>query len=42
MGNSTIDVQFTPGPHKVSLEVGDDLPRTIAGLCQTINFTLVP
>ena len=42
MGNSTIDVQFTPGPHKVSLEVGDDLHRTIAGLCQTINFTVIP
>jgi hypothetical protein len=42
MGTNTIDMQLEPGPHTLSLQVGDDLHRTIEGLCQTIHFTVVP
>jgi hypothetical protein len=30
---------FTPGPHKLSLQLADDLHNAIGGLCQTINIT---
>jgi hypothetical protein len=38
--NNTIDMQLTPGPHKLTLQLGDDLHRTIEGLCTTINVTV--
>ena len=40
-GDTTIDMQLAPGPHKLSLQLGDDLHRTIEGLCTTINITVV-
>lgn len=36
----TPGVQLTPGPHKLTLQIGDDKHMTIAGLCQTINVTV--
>jgi hypothetical protein len=39
--NTNIDMQLTPGPHKLTLQLGDDLHRTIEGLCTTINITVV-
>ena len=39
-GDSQIDMQLTPGAHKLSLEIGDDKHTTIAGLCSTINITV--
>jgi hypothetical protein len=39
-GNTTIDTQLEPGKHKLSLQFGDDLHRTIEGLCETINITV--
>jgi hypothetical protein len=39
-GSTMIDMQLTPGPHKLSLQLGDDLHRTINSLCQTINVTV--
>lgn len=36
-----MDMQLTPGPHKLTLQLGDDLHRTIDGLCQTVNITVV-
>jgi hypothetical protein len=38
--NTTIDMQLTPGPHKLSLQLGNDLHRAIEGLCTTINITV--
>jgi hypothetical protein len=38
----TPGVQLTPGPHKLTLQIGDDKHMTIAGLCQTINVNVVP
>jgi hypothetical protein len=39
-GDSTFDLQLTPGTHKVALQVGDDLHKTIPGLCQVMTFTV--
>jgi hypothetical protein len=39
-GDTQIDVQLEPGPHKLTLQLGDDLHRTIEGFCQTINVTV--
>jgi hypothetical protein len=39
-GNNTIDTQLTPGPHKLTLQLGDDLHRTVDNLCETINITV--
>ena len=41
-GDKTIDMQLAPGSHKFSLQAGDDLHRTVAGLCQTISLTVEP
>lgn len=39
--NTNIDMMLEPGPHKLTLQLGDDLHRTIEGLCTTINVTVV-
>jgi hypothetical protein len=39
-GKSEIDMQLTPGKHKLSLQVADDLHNAIAGLCTTITVTV--
>lgn len=41
-GDAEIDMQLTPGPHKLALELGDDLHTTIAGLCTTITVNVTP
>jgi len=41
-GNTTIDTQLTPGKHKLTLQLGDDLHRTVDSLCETINITVEP
>ena len=40
MGNNTIEMQLTPGPHTLVLQAGDDKHTTITGLCETINVTV--
>jgi len=40
MGNNTIDMQLTPGPHKLVVQAGDDRHATMTGLCETINVTV--
>ena len=35
-----VDMQLTPGPHRLTLQLGNDLHRTIEGLCTTINVTV--
>ena len=37
-GKSEFDVQLTPGTHKIALQIGDDLHKTVAGFCQTITL----
>ena len=39
-GKAEIDMQLPPGQHKLTLELGDDLHKTIEGLCQTITVNV--
>jgi hypothetical protein len=39
-GSNTIEMQLKPGPHTLSVQVGDDLHRTVEGLCETISVTV--
>ena len=39
-GKSEIDMQLTPGKHKLALQIGDDLHNTMPGLCQVITVTV--
>jgi hypothetical protein len=41
-GKNVIEMSMTPGPHKVALQAGDDMHRTIEGLCQVISVTVAP
>lgn len=40
-GKDTIEMQLKPGQHKLVLQAGDDLHRTVAGLCETITVTVI-
>lgn len=40
-GDSEIDMQLTPGKHRLSLQLGDDLHNTVKGLCSTITVNVV-
>jgi hypothetical protein len=39
-GATEIDVQLEPGKHKLTLQLGDDLHRTLEGFCQTITVNV--
>jgi len=39
-GKAVIEMQMTPGPHRFSLQAGDDNHYTIGDLCQTISITV--
>ena len=39
-GSDNIEMALTPGTHKMSVEVGDDLHHAVEGLCQTITITV--
>jgi hypothetical protein len=39
-GETEIDVQLTPGPHTLTLQLADDLHRTIEGFCQEITVNV--
>jgi|SRR5262249_5429019 len=39
-GNSEIDMQLPPGRHKLTLQPGDDLHKTIDNMCQTITVNV--
>ena len=36
-GKNVIDMQLPSGLHKLTVQIGDDLHRTIEGLCSTIS-----
>ena len=36
-GSNIIDMQLPPGPHQLTVQIGDDLHQTIEGLCSTIS-----
>ena len=39
-GKNVIEMQLTQGPHKLSVQAGDDKHATMTGLCETINVTV--
>ena len=39
-GKNIIDMQLPPGPHRLTLQIGDDLHRTLGGLCSTISVNV--
>jgi hypothetical protein len=39
-GKSVIEMSLAPGAHRLTVQAGDDMHRTIAGLCETINVTV--
>ncbi len=39
-GKSEIDMQLTPGKHKLALQVADDLHNALPGLCTTITVNV--
>jgi len=39
-GKSEIDMQLTPGRHRLALQLGDDLHNTLAGACQMITVNV--
>ena len=40
-GDSEIDMQLTPGKHRLALQLGDDLHNTVKGLCSTITVNVM-
>lgn len=41
-GKNVIEQSLTPGQHKIALQAGDDMHRTIAGLCEVISVNVAP
>ena len=39
-GKSEIDMQLTPGRHRLALQLGDDLHNTVPGACQMITVNV--
>ena len=39
-GDSEIDMQLTPGKHKLALQVADDLHNAVKGLCSSITVNV--
>ncbi len=39
-GDNTIEMQLTPGPHKLVVQAGDDRHATMTGLCEVINVNV--
>ena len=39
-GKNVIEMQLPPGQHRLTLQIGDDLHRTIEGLCSTITVNV--
>ena len=41
-GKNVIEMVLAPGSHRIAVQAGDDMHRTIAGLCEVINVTVAP
>jgi len=39
-GKDEMDMQLQPGRHKLALQIGDDLHKTLPGLCSTITVNV--
>ncbi|MGQ0733630.1 MAG: DUF4399 domain-containing protein [Acidobacteriota bacterium] len=40
-GKKVIEMQLAPGPHRLAVQAGDDLHRTLPGMCEVISVTVV-
>jgi uncharacterized protein DUF4399 len=40
-GKNVIEQQLKPGPHRLAVQAGDDMHRTIQGLCEVISVTVI-
>jgi hypothetical protein len=41
-GKSVIEMSLAPGPHRLAVQAGDDLHRTLPGQCEVISVTVAP
>ena len=41
-GKAVIEMSLAPGAHRLTVQAGDDMHRTLPGLCETINVTVAP
>jgi Domain of unknown function (DUF4399) len=41
-GKNVIEMSLPTGAHRLTVQAGDDMHRTIAGLCETINVNVAP
>ena len=41
-GKNVIEMSLAPGAHRIAVQAGDDMHRTIAGMCEVINVTVAP
>jgi hypothetical protein len=39
-GKNVIEMTLTPGSHRLAVQAGDDMHRTIAGMCEVITVTV--
>ena len=39
-GKNVIETQLTPGQHRLAVQAGDDMHRTLPGLCEVITVTV--
>ena len=39
-GKRVIETQLTPGQHRLAVQAGDDMHRTLPGLCEVISVTV--
>jgi hypothetical protein len=40
-GQTEMDMQLTPGKHRLTLQIGDDTHTTIQGLCSSVTVNVV-
>lgn len=41
-GKKVIEMSLAPGPHRLTVQAGDDMHRTLPGMCEVINVTVAP
>lgn len=39
-GKNVIEAQLPPGPHRLAVQAGDDMHRTLPDMCEVINVTV--
>jgi hypothetical protein len=39
-GKNVIEMQLKPGPHRLAVQAGDDMHRTISGMCEVISVNV--